>query len=163
MNLSIRTAVLSELPEISEIYAHARAFMRQSGNPNQWKDSHPAQSILLDDIARRQLYVCTEANNILAVFAYIPGEDPTYRIIKNGGWLNDHPYGVIHRIAVARHQSGVATFCFQWALEQCPDLRIDTHRDNIPMRSALAKNGFTECGIIYLANGDPRIAFHKTR
>ena len=41
------------------------------------------------------------------------------------------------------------------------NLRIDTHEDNIPMRSFLLKHGFVECGIIYLENGEERIAYHK--
>ncbi len=31
-------------------------------------------------------------------FAFILGEDPTYQQI-DGAWLNDQPYGTIHRIA----------------------------------------------------------------
>ena len=41
-------------------------------------------------------------------------------------------------------------------------IRIDTHKDNIPMQRALAKHGFIKCGIIHLANGDERIAFQKS-
>jgi RimJ/RimL family protein N-acetyltransferase len=42
-----------------------------------------------------------------------------------------------------------------------PNLKIDTHRDNIPMQKVLKRNGFSECGIIYIENGDERIAFQK--
>lgn len=161
MSYHIRPAEFPDLPRILEIYAEARQFMRSSGNPNQWKTTHPAESILRDDIPKRQLYVCTEADQILAVFAYIPGPDPTYAVIEGGQWCNDKPYGVIHRIAVARRNAGIASYCFHWALQQCPNLRIDTHRDNLPMQRALCKNGFTPCGTIYLANGEPRLAFHR--
>lgn len=163
MNYHIRPATLADWSRILEIYEDARQFMRSSGNPNQWGNSHPAEHILLDDIAGNQLYVCVEADAILGVFAYIPGIDPTYLEIFDGGWLNGEPYGVIHRMAVASRHSGVASFCFQWALEQCPNLRIDTHHDNIPMQSLLKKNGFAYCGIIYLLNGNPRMAFHKIK
>ena len=163
MSYCIRHATFSDLPRILEIYHHARQYMRQQGNPNQWGDTHPAESILQEDIPKKQLYVCTENQEILCVFAYLPGIDPTYLVIEGGSWLNDDSYGVIHRMAVARHQQGIASFCFDWALQQCPNLRIDTHRDNLPMQNALKKNGFSRCGIIYLANGDPRIAFHKVK
>ena len=43
----------------------------------------------------------------------------------------------------------------------CGNLRIDTHEKNIPMQGCLAKNGFARCGIIYLEDGDPRIAYQK--
>lgn len=161
MNYAIQKATLQDLPRIQAIYANARQFMRQCGNPNQWRDSHPAEEILRQDIALGQLYLCTQAQDILAVFAYIPGIDPTYLYIKGGNWLNDAPYGVIHRIAVAQQGRGIAGHCFQWALEQCPQLRIDTHRENLPMQQALKKFGFQYCGIIYLLNGEERMAFHK--
>lgn len=163
MNYQIRPATLIDLPRILEIYENARQFMRETGNPNQWGDSHPAERVLRDDIAGNQLYVCVDSDSILGVFAYIPGIDPTYLEIFDGNWRNSDPYGVIHRMAVASRNSGVASFCFQWALEQCPNLRIDTHRDNIPMQSALKKNGFSYCGIIYLLSGDPRFAYHKVK
>ena len=40
---------------------------------------------------------------------------------------------------------------------------LDTHRDNIPMQKVLARNDFTYCGIIYLENGDERLAFNKCK
>lgn len=161
MNDHIRLAKFDDLPIILEIYANARAFMRRTGNPNQWFDTHPAESVLLDDIPKRQLYVYECDGVIQAVFAYIPGIDPTYLRIDGAGWLNNEPYGTIHRIAVATHGAGIAARIFDWALAQCPNLRIDTHKDNAPMRRALEKYGFQYCGIIHLLNGDERIAFHK--
>jgi len=56
---------------------------------------------------------------------------------------------------------GTATFCLNWALEQCGDLKIDTHRDNVIMQRALEKSGFTYCGIIYLKDGSERLAYQK--
>lgn len=161
MNYSIRPATIADLPRILEIYEDARAFMRRTGNPNQWWDYHPAESILREDIPKRQLYVCEQGGNIGAVFAYIQGTDPTYLVIDGDGWLNDDPYGVIHRIAVAHRGQGLIAHIFDWALQQCPNLRIDTHRDNAPMQRALEKYGFQYCGIIHILNGDERIAFHK--
>ena len=40
-------------------------------------------------------------------------------------------------------------------------IRVDTHRDNLPMQRMLQKNGFIYCGIIYLADGKERFAFEK--
>ena len=163
MNYSIRPATIADLPRILEIYEDARSFMRRTGNPNQWGKTHPAEEILRSDIPKGQLYVCSENSEIIGVFAYIRGTDPTYVRIYEGQWRNDEPYGTIHRIAVTAPGKSVASFCFDWARAQCPNLRIDTHRDNLPMQRALQKNGFTRCGIIYLANGDERIAFQKCK
>ena len=157
----IRKAEFTDLPQILKIYEDAREFMRQTGNPNQWWDYHPAESILREDIPKGQLDVWEEDGKLLASFAYIPGIDPTYLQIDGPGWLNEEPYGVIHRIAVAQRGQGLIAKIFDWALERCPNLRIDTHVDNQPMRRALEKYGFQYCGIIRIFNGDERIAFHK--
>lgn len=156
----IRKASIQDLPEILEIYEAARAYMRQNGNLKQWTGGYPGAELLRQDMQGGNLYVCQEGDSLLGVFAYFLGEDPTYRYIE-GAWCNDEPYGVVHRIAVSSHRGGIAGACFAFALEQCRNLRIDTHADNIPMQRALEKYGFTRCGTIYLASGDPRIAFHK--
>lgn len=158
-----RPALPEDLPRILDIYEKARAFMRQSGNPNQWRSHHPAVEILADDIQKGQLYLCMEGDDIAAVFCYFQGVDPTYLHIDGGQWLNDMPYGVIHRIAVSSQGKGIATLCYDWALARCKNLRIDTHHDNLPMQRSLQKHGFTRCGIIYLLNGDERIAFHISK
>ena len=49
-------------------------------------------------------------------------------------------------------------FLSSFALRRSSD-PIDTHRDNQVMRERILRNGFQECGIIYLENGDPRIAY----
>lgn len=159
----IRLAELREKDEILSIYDSARVFMRESGNPNQWAGKYPDEDTVLRDIENEKLYVCTENNDILAVFFYTVGIDPTYLKIYDGKWVNDKPYGVIHRIAVSNKArgKGVAKVCFDFAYDKCGNVRIDTHRDNIPMQRALEKNGFTRCGIIYLANGDERIAYQR--
>ena len=41
------------------------------------------------------------------------------------------------------------------------NIRIDTHRDNKIMQHNIEKHCFTYCGIIYLANGDERLAYQK--
>ena len=40
-------------------------------------------------------------------------------------------------------------------------LRIDTHRDNISMRRFIEKSSFDFCGVIYVEDGTPRVAFEK--
>ena len=159
----IRLAELREKDEKLSIYDSARVIMRESGNPNQWAGKYPDEDTVLRDIENEKLYVCTENNDILAVFFYTVGIDPTYLKIYDGKWVNDKPYGVIHRIAVSNKArgKGVAKVCFDFAYDKCGNVRIDTHRDNIPMQRALEKNGFTRCGIIYLANGDERIAYQR--
>ena len=158
----IRHAQLDDWEQILSIYAHAREFMRQTGNPNQWKDKDPSPDLLIQDIQKKQLYLLEDNNAIQAVFALIPGEDPTYSYI-DGHWLNDQPYAAIHRVASAGKQKGVLAECLIYCTGKYRNIRIDTHQDNKIMQHLLSKYGFQRCGIIYLENGDPRIAYHFTQ
>lgn len=134
--------------------------MRLTGNPNQWKDSRPDPELLKEDIDIGQLYVLEEAGVLHGVFALIPGEDPTYSYIE-GSWLNNEPYAAIHRIASAGLRKGVFADCVGWCGTLYENLRIDTHHDNKIMQHLLEKHGFIRCGIIYLKNGEPRIAYQR--
>lgn len=162
-NLKIRKATTDDLAEIMEIYAHARAFMAQTGNPHQWgDDGYPPEELIREDIRQGISYVAEADGQIEAVFLFRVGDDPTYHMIEGGSWLNDEPYGVVHRIASAGHVKGSGAQCLQWAFAQCGNLRIDTHDDNLVMQHVLEKNGFVRCGRIYMENGDPRVAFQKS-
>ncbi|MBQ8432639.1 MAG: N-acetyltransferase [Clostridia bacterium] len=158
--MNIVSATAAQLPRILEIYANARAYMRAHGNAEQWSGGYPGEEVVSRDIAQGNCYLCMEGEEILGVFCYFEGEDPTYGRI-DGAWQNDRPYGVIHRIAVAAHRRGVASFCFDACYARCGNLKIDTHRDNFPMQRSLEKNGFVYCGIIYLQNGDERMAYQR--
>lgn len=158
----IRKAQPSELGTLMEIYAGARSFMAETGNPDQWKDFYPTEEKIREDVERQACYVCVQGEEIEGVFSFLPGPDPTYQRIEGGQWLNDEPYAVVHRLAGCGQARGVADCCLDWAFARCQNLRIDTHRDNRVMRHILEKNGFVPCGIIYVADGSERIAFQKT-
>lgn len=159
----IRPTTLEDLPQLMQIYDTARRFMQQIGNAGQWTEGYPRKELLISDIEQRRSYVFTTPDGeILATFCYFIGEEPTYLNIYNGAWLNDNPYGVIHRIASSGKQKGVAETCINWCLEKSSNIRIDTHRDNKVMQHILQKLQFTYCGIIYLESGDDRWAYQKT-
>lgn len=149
-------------PQILQIYDKARAFMAQSGNPHQWVGGYPSRQVLQQDLQKGHLYICTNGAQVAAVFCFRPGPDPTYAHIEKGHWLNDLPYYVVHRLAVAEHGKGAGSFCLRWCLQQSPSLRVDTHKDNIPMQKLILKSGFVYCGIIYTDNGSARLAYQHT-
>jgi RimJ/RimL family protein N-acetyltransferase len=159
--MEIRNTTLDDLDIVMEIYAKARQYMRENGNMNQWINGYPDRELIKKDIQDKNSYVCIMENEIVGVFCFIQGIDPTYINIYDGNWLNGEPYGVIHRIGSISHKKGVATFCIHWCMEKCHNIKIDTHRDNIVMQNLLQKNGFTRCGIIYLQDGSERVAFQK--
>ena len=158
--MNIRKTTLQDLPAVMDIYAYARACMLESGNPNQWKLNHPPQALIEADINAGSSYVCENESGIAAVFYFSVEREPTYDKI-DGQWFNDDPYGVVHRIARGPGAKGAGAFCLEWCGAQHPNIRIDTHRDNAAMLKLLEKLGYTYCGIIWLANGDERMAFQK--
>ncbi len=100
----------------------------------------------------------------MGTFYFTHGYDvePVYRVIEDGAWLLDSPYGVVHRLAGDGSVKGIGTFCITWAYEQCGHLRMDTHGDNKVMQNLLEKLGFTHCGTIYVEEDKyPRLAYEK--
>lgn len=160
--MKIRTTTPADFDRIQQIYAYAREQMRKNGNPNQWGNSRPTISVLLEDIHSGKSYLIEESGRICGVFAFSIGADPTYRVIEQGAWLNEAPYGVIHRLAGSEESKGIFSACLSYCLSQIPNLRIDTHQDNLIMQHLLEKNGFRKCGIIYVDDGSPRLAYQKS-
>ena len=164
--MRIRKTTLRDLDRVMEIYAFARKYMAQHGNPNQWgPTSWPPEELIRRDIQNGNSYVCiNEAGNVTAAFFFAQGDDiePAYRVITDGAWLDNSPYGVVHRIASDGSEKGTGEFCLNWAYEQCHHLRMDTHGDNIVMQRLLGKLGFRHCGTIFVEEDDyPRLAYEK--
>ena len=157
----IRKTTEADLPRIGEIYENAKRFMCKSGNPNQWNSGTPNIETARADMENGVGYVAEEDGKVVAVFMFSLDGEPTYAKIYDGEWLSNEPYGVIHRIAVAEQGKGIIGYCIDECFMKCHNLRIDTHRDNLPMQHALLKRGFQYCGIIYLENGDERLAYQK--
>lgn len=155
----IRLANYDDLNKILDIYSYARKFMALTGNPNQWINNYPSIDILSNDLDKKQLYVCYDESGIYGVFVFFLGIDETYNYIE-GKWLNDEPYGVIHRIASSGIKKGMFSEVFEYVTKFSANIRIDTHHDNLVMQKVLNKHGFMKCGVIYLKNGNPRLAYH---
>ena len=156
-NYHIRPAQTVDLDEIEKIYASARSFMAENGNPTQWVDGYPQRDLLAEDIHQNQLYVAEKTGEISGVFMFVIGQDPTYTYIEDGAWLSEAPYGTIHRIASSG--SGLFSAALDFCRSKCSHIRVDTHADNKPMQHLAEKHGFTRCGIIYVQDGTPRIAY----
>lgn len=165
----IRKTTTADLPRIMPIYEEARVAIAALGI-DQWQDGYPAESDIAADIARGEAW-CVEDGEIVGTFALILSGEPDYDYIENGAWLTESSsaeanYAAIHRIAVggAKRGSGISTAIVNFALERSAakgkaSVRVDTHYGNVVMRRMVEKHGFKECGTIYLANGDKRVAY----
>lgn len=158
--VDIKKATIEELGAILKVYEIARDFMKKSGNPNQWGDADPTKEKIVNHIKNGDLYIgINENNDILFSFALIFGEDPTYKVIENGSWLNNSSYATIHSLASAQKIKNVFGYVLTYSLTRTSHIRIDTHKENKVFQHILDKYKFKKCGVIYLSNGSPRIAY----
>ncbi len=158
--MQIRHATPQDLRAIMALYDGARRFMQQSGNTTQWANGYPREDIVQEDIESRTCYVCVEDGHIYAAFVLLLTPEPTYRRIE-GAWLNDRPYGTLHRVASDGQKPRMTDAIIRWAFEKTGNLRGDTHEDNRVMQRAFERNGFERCGVIWVEDGTPRIAYQK--
>lgn len=161
-DIKIRRSSADDIGRIMEVYESAKAYMRSKGNLTQWTGGYPDRDTILSDISHQNHYLADDQEgNILMVFTFIIGKDPTYAVIENGQWLNDKPYGTIHRIASSGLAGGMLQMCIRYCIAMIDNIRIDTHAENSPMLQALNRLGFKCCGVIYTDDGSPRLAFQK--
>ena len=162
MSKTTREAKPADITAIMQVMEAAKGIMRQSGNMHQWGKGYPSESVILTDMEKHGGFVIEDDGEIVGYFAFLPSPDPTYYNIYNGQWLDDtRPYHVVHRIASVPHVHGIFSYIMDFCKAHDTNLRVDTHRDNNIMRHNLLKHGFTYCGIIYLANGDERLAYQR--
>ena len=130
--------------------------------------SHRFKPRFMSELVKGHVVVPAGSSRFLTfvgTFFFTQGRDvePTYRDITDGAWLDDSPYGVVHRIAADGSEKGIGSFCLEWACGQIGHLRIDTHGDNTVMQNLLRKQGFVRCGTIHVEeDDDPRLAFEKS-
>ncbi|RRD94255.1 N-acetyltransferase [Clostridiales bacterium COT073_COT-073] len=158
----IRPANNQDLSEILVIYQAAREQMKSQGNPTQWGASYPSEELLKEDMQKQQLYVMEDENGLYGVFVFAVGIDSTYLKIE-GSWHLDKEYGVIHRVAGKKGKNGILTECLTFCETKINYLRVDTHKDNTKMRYLIEKQGFSYCGIIYVEDGSPRLAYDRIK
>lgn len=176
MNRIIRKARPEDMAEIMKVMDVAKGIMRSSGNMHQWTDGYPSEDVILSDMEKNggfvieEVMVSTNSHDgehqspceIVGYFAFLSSPEPTYAGIYEGKWLDDvQPYHVVHRIASYPEIHGIFSSIMDFCFSNDTNIRIDTHRDNTIMQHNVEKHGFTYCGIIYLANGDERLAYQK--
>ena len=155
------------IPAIMNLVAQAQSYLAKQGI-DQWQDGYPDEQTIKNDIAQGESYVVynNESEVIATIVVSFEAED-TYRTIE-GQWLTENPYCVMHRMAIRDDYKGrgVTYDIFrkveQMAVERgIKSIRLDTHEQNIAMRSISNKLGYRYCGIIYVRGNSPRLAYEK--
>ncbi len=156
--MEIRKAVDGDFKDILVVYECAREYMKNTGNGSQWGKTYPPVALVEADISQGISYVVTEEGVVHGVFVFFIGKEPCYEIIE-GAWLNDEPYGVIHRVAGDGKIKGMFGAVADFCKSKISNIKIDTHENNHTMQHVLEKNGFKKCGVVYLENGDVRTGY----
>lgn len=153
---------MEDIPSMLAMIAHSRGLMRAAGNTVQWPVGYPGEEDLRRDIAAGYSHIIEDNGRPVGTFALVHGAEPTYGYIDDGQWLDDTtPYATIHRLACVEGVKGIGRACFEWCLDKAASLRADTHESNALMRHIIEAYGFTYCGIVYMEDGSPRLAFQK--
>ncbi|MBS4456273.1 N-acetyltransferase [Tuanshanicoccus lijuaniae] len=160
--MKIRPTKVADIDTLKGLFERGRLYQVATGNVNQWTKGYPSTAILKEDIAQQGSYVVEIEQAIVGSFFLLKTPDPTYTIIEEGQWLNDAPYVTVHRLVTVPNK-GLGKAVLRVIMNQYDNVRIDTHEQNSPMRHVLETLGFQYCGIIFLANGDPRVAYHWTK
>ena len=160
--LNVKNADMADFEQIMKIYKYAQDYMIKSGNPVQWGHFYPDAELIKSDICQNVCRVIYDKDGRHGVFALFKGAEPAYKHIENGNWLNEEPYLTIHRLAGDGQVHGLFQCVLNYCKNICQNIRADTHADNQIMQKLMEKNGFMKCGIIYVKNGTPRIAYHWT-
>ena len=77
------------------------------------RNNWPPRELIQKDIENDNNYVCIDYDGrIIGAFFFNYGKDiePTYSEITEGSWIDDSPYGVIHRLATDGSTKGVRSF-----------------------------------------------------
>ena len=168
--MKILNANSDDIISISELFDEARKTIASLGI-DQWQNGYPSKDIIEEDISLSRSYCVKEDEKLCGTFVMITDGEPTYDKIYDGHWItgdDNYNYVAIHRVAVSvsMRGRGISTAIIEYVSEFARNLnrsslRIDTHKGNVVMRRMLEKHGFKYCGIIFLQNGEERVAYEK--
>jgi len=166
--MNFRLSRLEDIKSIMEIINKGKEKLNKE-NIEQWQDGYPNEESIINDIKNTYSYVLVEENIIIGTVAISFDGESTYNKIYNGSWITtNEPYAVMHRVAVDINSKikGKGRLLIENTEKLCKDkninsIKIDTHEQNISMQNLLINNGFKYCGVIYLENGEKRLAYEK--
>ena len=165
--MNFRKSNQSDVVGIISIISKAQIYFRNN-NIDQWQNGYPNEKTIINDINNDRSYVLIDNEEVVATTVVMFEEEKTYNEIYEGKWLTNSKYATIHRIAVDDKLKGnnIASRILKEAEKICIknniySIKIDTHEDNKSMQRLLQKNNYKYCGIIYLIDGNKRIAFEK--
>lgn len=165
--MEFRKTLKTDVDEIMNIIGQAQAYFKEQGI-DQWQNNYPNVETINNDIDSETSYVLLKDGRVVATAVVSFDGEETYNHIRDGKWLSNGEYAVMHRVAVDNNYKGLglSSQIISYVVELCRknnvhSIKIDTHEDNISMQKLLKKNDFKYCGKINLRDGAERVAFEK--
>ena len=154
MQKYMRLANKNDIKNIMSIIDEAKQFLKESGS-TQWQNGYPNEETIQTDLKNNVGYVFVVGDQVAAYAAVIDGIDPNYNEI-NGSWKNEKDeYSTIHRICFSSNYQGhglaklfISNILTLKYAKGIRNLRVDTHKLNVPMQTLAQHNGFEYRGII---------------
>lgn len=161
----VRRAELSDLDRVMEVLGEGREALGELGI-DQWQRGYPSEEVVRRDIAGGNCWVAVpeDADGVIMATACVTLDgEPIYDVI-DGAWqtegTSENPsYATVHRVAVSSQgaRRGLARLLFSHAESLARDagyrsVRVDTHEGNVRMRTLLPSLGYTQCGVVMLAD-----------
>ena len=159
-SVEVRRAEPSDLERVMEVLGEGREALGELGI-DQWQRGYPSEEVVRRDIVGGNCWVAVPEDADGAIMA-------TACIMLNG----EPSYATVHRVAVSSQgtRRGLARLLFSHAESLARDagyrsVRVDTHEGNVRMRTLLPSLGYSQCGVVMLADpSEPtreRIAYEK--
>jgi len=151
--MTIRPAILNDIPAIMQLIAQVVPAMIASGN-FQWDDTYPNAAVFTEDVKENRLWVAEVDGQIAGVTAITTDQYPEYQQV---GWDITETAIVTHRLAVGTQYRGlgIAAALLQEAELEARRrninlLRIDTNTSNQATQKLFQKMGYIFAGEISL-------------
>lgn len=153
MKLEIRKAILADIDTLLTITKACAKHMIQK-KIFQWNENYPNRKAFENDIARNELYVLTDAHEIVGCVVVSTFMDEEY---KDVDWLTpDDTNLYIHRLAVHPSHQGkgfaqrLMDFAENFAIENnYRSIRLDTFSKNHRNQKFYELRGYKKLGTIY--------------
>ena len=149
----IRTAKISEIPDILTITKACALYMSKNGI-HQWNEHYPSKIVFESDINRNELFVLEENSKIVGTITISTFMDKEYKDVH---WLTPSKNNIyIHRLSVHPNYQGkgyaqkMMAFAENYAVEnKFISVRLDTFSQNNRNQKFYETRGYKKLGNIY--------------
>ncbi len=164
--IEIKRAMYEDMEQIIAIIEEAKEHLKEN-NIDQWQNNYPNKNTIAQDIMMNEAYIVYLDEIAFAYFMLSYQKESSYDEVIEGAWSNNEDYAVIHRLAIAKkfRGKGLASKIFEMIEEEvslnCKQIRIDTHKENLAMKTLLTNRDYSYVGEIRLKDKSLRDAYEK--